>query len=376
MNIGFDGIWAVFNHTSRGNMSRNIINAIASIAPKNKYIIYSPISNENRHLTPLLANPNVSIRQPKHGYFKYLWRWGDGLGKDLHRHHIRIYHGLCGVLPFYKGGSHAHWVVSINDLDMYYNSKGMGFWKCLKEKIALRHSLKMAERIIVPSQSAATILTSRFKVDPDKIDVVPPCVDKNFSVPVHEDAKQALAKHHGIPERFILVMGPLDESKHLLDIVKTFKYINDKELGLVLMGKTTQYYRRAIRPYVNEHNLHDRVIHVKHIHSVDLPNIYQQALAVICPKLNSMYSLSMLESMKSGTPVIVLPNSIMAKEAGDAVLTATDSTPKAIAEAINTFISSPELQETLIQRGREMAERFSSENTANALIACYDKIED
>ena len=376
MNIGFDGLWAVFNLTSRGNMSRNLINALATNASKNKYIIYSPISSENRHLTPLLANPNVMIRQPKHGYFKYLWRWGDGLGKDLRRHHIRIYHGLCGVLPFYKGGSHAHWVVSINDLVVIFNSTKMGFWQRIKEKIALRHSLRMAERIVVPSEWALNKLTSHFKVDVSKIDVVPPCVDKNFAIPVHDEAKQALAKHHGLPERFILLMGPLDESKHVLDVVRSYKYINDKELSIVLMGKTTHYYRHTIRPYINEHNLHDRVIHVKHIHSVDLPNIYQQAQAVICPKRDSFYSLSMLESMCSGTPVIVSPGTMMANDGGDAVMVTVDNTPKAWGEAINTLMDSPELQENLRERGREMANRYSSENTAKALLACYSKIED
>lgn len=376
MNIGFDGLWAVFNHTSRGNLSRNIINAIASYAPKHKYIIYSPISSENRHLTPLLANPNVMLRQPKHGFFKYLWRWGDGLGKDLRRHHIRIYHGLCGLLPFYKGGSHAHWIVSINDLDIVLNSKKMSFWQRIKGKIALRHSLKMAERIVVPSEWAANKLTSLFKVDSSKIDIVPPCVDNNFSVPVHDEAKQALSKQHGLPDRFVLVMGPLNESKQLLDIVRSYKYINDKEISLVLMGKTTPYYRHSIRPYVNERNLHDRVIHIKHLHSVDLPNIYQQAQAVLCPKQNAFYSLSMLEAMCSGTPVIVTPDTMMANDAGDAVLVTADNSPKAWGDAINTLLDSPELQEKLIERGHAMANRFSSENTAKALLACYEKIDD
>ncbi|MBO7609833.1 MAG: glycosyltransferase family 4 protein [Muribaculaceae bacterium] len=376
MNVGFDGHWAVFNHTSRGNLSRSVISAIATYKPKNKYIIYGSVASENRHLTPLLANPSVMMRQPKHGYFKTLWRWGDGFGKDLQRHHVRIYHGLCGVLPFFKGKSRAHMVVSITDLDARYNAKELGFWKSLKEKMALSHSIKMAERIVVPSEWAKNLLHELYNVDFDRIDIVPPCVDKGFSTPVHDEARQSLAAHYGLPKRFVLLMGPLKKSKNLLDMVKAIRRLKDKELCIVMVGKSTNYYRHSIRPYVNEYNLHDRVIHVKHLHSADLPNIYQQATAVLCPTQNELYSLSMLEAMSCGIPVMVNPDSMMATEAGDAVMVTTGSTPEAWAAAIDALVASPEQQQIFAERGRNYVAKFTPEATAEALQACYDKIED
>lgn len=374
MNIGFDGFWAVYSHTTRGNMSRSTISAIASHLPKNKYIIYSNVSNETRHLTSLLANPSIMLRQPKYGIFSRLWRWGDGICKDLRRHRVGIYHGLCGVLPFFKRGCNTHWVVSINDLDAFYNGNNMGWWQRTKEKAAIRHSVKMAERIVVPSAWAAKQITSLFDVDPSKIDVVPPCVSSDFAYTIHEDAKKALAAQYGIPSRFVLVMGPLIESKMLLELVKAYKYIDDKELCLVMMGKTTDYYRKVVRPYIDKHSLHDRVIHIKHLHTADLPNIYQQASAVLCPMQNALYSLSMLEAMSSGTPVIVNPGSMMASEAQGNVIVTTDESCKAWADAINHLLASPEQQQSLSLKGKDFATSFNSENTAIALQACYDKL--
>lgn len=376
MNIGYDGYWVVFNQTGRGNLCRNMINAVATHAKKNKYIIYSKISSENRHLTPLLANPSVIIRQPRYGTFKKLWRWGDGLGKDLHRHHVRIYHGLCGLLPFKKSGSHAHWVVSINDLDCVYGSREQGFWARFKEKRAFKHSIKMAERIVTPSLSGKDELVNRFGVDVDKIDIVPPCIDSNFSTRIHDDAKQTLAAHYGLPKRFVLVMGPLEKNKNLLDLVKAVKGMRDKDLCLVMMGKSTRYYRKVIRPYVDEYNLFEQVMHVKHLHTVDLPNIYQQAIAVLCPAKHELYSLSMLEAMAGGTPVIVAPGTMMAREAGDAVMVTADGSPEAWRSAIEELASSHELQERLRARGLEYVSQFTPERTAQALIDCYDKLED
>ena len=76
MNIGFDGKLVVFNHTSRGNLCRNLISAISSEYPQHKYFIYSKITAENRHLTPLLVNSNVMLKEPRHGLSLSLWRWG------------------------------------------------------------------------------------------------------------------------------------------------------------------------------------------------------------------------------------------------------------------------------------------------------------
>lgn len=376
MNIGFDGYWAVFNHTSRGNLCRSMINAVATHAPKNKFIIYSKISSENRHLTSLLANPSVIIRQPRYGLINKLWRWGDGLGKDLHRHHVRIYHGLCGLLPFRKGGSHAHWVVSVNDMECILNAKELGLWTRIKEKCALKHSVNMAERIVTPSQWGKNMIMQNFNIDASKIDVVPPCIDTNFSKRVHDDAKKALASQNGLPRRFVLVMGPLEKSKKLLDMVKAVQNLNDKDVALVFMGKSTNYYRHVIRPYVNDHNLFDQVVHVKHLHTVDLPNIYQQATAVLCPAQHEFYSLSMLEAMASGTPVIVNPGTMMAQEAGDAVMVTTDDSPEAWREAIDAICASQELHDSLSARGRDFAAHHTAERTAQALLDCYNKIED
>lgn len=376
MNIGFDGQWVVHNQTSRGNLNRNMISALAHAYPQNKYIIYSDIIEETRRLTSLLAHSSVMLKEPRHGLTYNWWRCGHGWSKDMKRHHIDIYHGLCGLLPMKKHGLRTHLVLSVSDLSVIYDGSQLGWWARLKKKRLLRRSIKVAERIVVPSVWAKNELMSRLGVDESKIDIVPPCVDTAFCNHAQEEAKHALSTQLGLPEKFLLVMGPLDGHKHMLEMVRALNELKDKNMCLVLVGKTTKYYRKVVQPYVESHLLTDRVFHVKFLHTVDLPIVYQLATAVLCPAKHDLYSLSMLEAMSSGAPVVVNANTMMASEAGSAVHVPADDSPASWASAIDELLENESLRQSLMKQGRDFAAQFTPEHTAQALKACYDRLRE
>ncbi|MBR6282691.1 MAG: glycosyltransferase family 4 protein [Muribaculaceae bacterium] len=375
MTIGFDGYWAVYNHSNRGNLCRNLISAVTHHAPHHKYFIYSDYTTENRHLTPLLASANVNLKEPKHGWFNRLWRWGDGMGKDLRRHHVRLYHGMCELLPYGTKGYHTSWVLSINDLDVKRFSKEFGFWERMKKNAALRHSLRKAQRIVVPSEWGKRDLLAYYpKLKADKVCVVPPCTDSNFDIEIHPEVKTSLAAQHGLPERFVLVMGPLTAHKELLTLVKAIELLRKQHpISLVIAGPSTAYYRRVVRPYLDSHALRDYVVHIKSIHTTDLPVLYQLSQAMLCSAQGQYYSLSMLEAMDAGVPVVVPAGTAQAEMAGDAAL-ATDNTAQGWADAIVRITTDEALRTQIIGRGRQCAKCHSAEAAAQALIECYDAL--
>ena len=376
MNIGFDGKWVVHNQTSRGNLNRNMISALAHAYPQNKYIIYSDIIEETRRLTSLLAHSSVMLKEPRHGLNNDWWRCGHGWSKDMKRHHIDVYHGLCGVLPIKKHGSRTRLVLSVSDLCVIYEGNKMGWWARFKKNRILRRSIKVADCIVVPSVWAKNELMSRLGVDESRIDIIPPCVDTAFSKQALDEAKHALSTQLGLPEKFLLVMGPLDGYKHVLEMVRALNQLKDKDMCLVLVEKTSKYYRKVVQPYVESHLLSDRVFHLKHLHTVDLPIVYQLASAVLCPAKHELYSLSMLEAMSCGVPVVVNANTMMASEAGTAVHTSVDDSPASWASAIDELMENESLRQLLVEQGREFAAQFTPEHTAQALKACYDRLRE
>ncbi len=376
MTIGFDGYWAVYNDTNRGNLSRNTIMAITHHSPKNKYFIYSDYSTENRHLTPLLASANVNLKEPRHGMFSRLWRWGDGMGKDLRRHHVRLYHGMCELLPYFTRGYNTRWVLSVNDLDVKHFPREFGLWERAKKLLSLRHSLRKAHSIVVPSEWGRRDLLAHYpKLDADKVHVVPPCMSSNFDIVAHDEVKRSLASQHGLPEKFVLVMGPLNAHKHLLELVKAIELLaKNGDLGIVLVGRSTSYYRHVVRPYLDSHSLRDYVHHIKSIHSADLPILYQLSEAMLCSAREQYYSLSMLEAMSSGVPVLVPAGTAQAEMAGPAALAVEGGSPRQWADAIERITTDQGLRSQLIAAGRECAAKHSAEVTAEALDSCYSAL--
>ena len=171
-------------------------------------------------------------------------------------------------------------------------------------------------------------------------------------------------------------MGPLDGYKHVLEMVRALNQLKDKDMCLVLVGKTSKYYRKVVQPYVESHLLSDRVFHLKHLHTVDLPIVYQLASAVLCPAKHELYSLSMLEAMSCGVPVVVNANTMMASEAGTAVHTSVDDSPASWASAIDELMENESLRQSLVEQGRDFAAQFTPEHTAQALKACYDRLRE
>ncbi|MBR1804177.1 MAG: hypothetical protein IJ775_04650, partial [Muribaculaceae bacterium] len=77
-----------------------------------------------------------------------------------------------------------------------------------------------------------------------------------------------------------------------------------------------------------------------------------------------------------GIPVVANPDTVITSEAGNAVLATSDDSPESWAAAIDQIATSPELRSTLTERGLIYASQFTPSRSAQALMACYNKIED
>ena len=142
-----------------------------------------------------------------------------------------------------------------------------------------------------------------------------------------------------------------------------------------MVGPSTRYYRRVIRPYLDAHTLRDYVVHIKSLHVADLPVLYQLSRVMLCPAQGQYCSLSMLEAMTAGLPVIVPTGTAQAEMAGQAALT-VDDTPQRWAEAIARLTQDSGLRVQQAARGRECVAHFTRNGTAQALMNCYEAVTD
>ena len=372
MTIGYDGLWAINNRTSRGNYCRLLIEAASKEVKAEKFYIYSDKPNNSPHLVALLANSRVSLKTPHYSFSTILWRTG-GIRKDLKRHHVRIFHGLSGILPLRTWGSRTHWVLSVNDLYFRYNPTQYSALYRLWSKMMTKRSCRKAERIIVPSQWGKEDLIKTYHLPEDRIDVVPPSYSDIFKQPVPNWALEDVRRTNNLPQRYVLAMGPLDPYKNLKTLIKAIALTRDTDVKLVIVGNVTNHYKRELKPAIAHHGVSDRVIHLKHIRTSDLPALYQMATIMACPAVNSYYSIAMLEAMAMGIPVIVSAQTALEQEGGEAVMTAGRDDAQQWADAIDALLD-PQQHQHYEQLARAKAEEYTLERMGKALQESYDKI--
>lgn len=119
MNIGYDASCVLHDRTSRGNAQRMIVEALAHCHPHHRYMLYTPcLPQETRHLRLLLNAPCVHIKTP-HGLtlLKNRWRTGSGILHACHRHYVKVFHGIDGVLPRGIEKSGMRSVVTVAQID-------------------------------------------------------------------------------------------------------------------------------------------------------------------------------------------------------------------------------------------------------------------
>jgi glycosyltransferase involved in cell wall biosynthesis len=98
----------------------------------------------------------------------------------------------------------------------------------------------------------------------------------------------------------------------------------------------------------------------------DLAWLYGHAMAFVFPSRYEGFGLPVLEAMQAGCPVVAYDNSSIPEVAGDAALLVPDG--DSLVPAITKVLKDEALRQTLIQKGKARAKRFSWDRTARETL--------
>lgn len=197
---------------------------------------------------------------------------------------------------------------------------------------------------------------------------VPPVLrDLGLSAPI----ESAIA---GRP--FVLSMAALEPRKNLPHLVAAFGHFATVVTDHVLVlagpdGSATRAVEEAVRrlgPHARE-----RVVRIGAVDDRDRSALLHRAAALAYPSISEGFGFPVLEAMIAGTPVVAARAGSIPEIAGDAaeLVDATDETTLAARLA---DVLAPERRADLVARGRVVAERFSWERTAAALVELYREL--
>lgn len=373
MNIGFDAKRITHNATGLGNYSRFAVNILAAHYPGNNYLLYTPSQGKENLRKQVSVTPSVSFRYPasRFLYPKALWR-SRGIVTDMKRDGVELFHGLSNELPFGLAKAGIRSVVTIHDLiflryprlypvidRQIYTYK---FWKACRE----------ADKIIAVSETTRRDIVSFFGIDDRKIEVVYQGCDPAFALRAGAAEKERVRQTYGLPERFILSVGSIEERKNLLLAVKALKQV-DEEVGLVAVGRPTPYLEQ-IRAYAGANGLSRRVRFLHGFPFADLPALYQCASVFVYPSFFEGFGIPVLEAVTSEVPVIAATGSCLEEAGGPASLYVNPTDEHELAEKLNAVLRDPALAQQMVVAGKAYGSRFGSERLAADLMRVYTQL--
>ncbi|WP_328611681.1 glycosyltransferase family 4 protein [Amycolatopsis sp. NBC_00345] len=103
----------------------------------------------------------------------------------------------------------------------------------------------------------------------------------------------------------------------------------------------------------------------------ELADLIRSATVACVPSLFEGFSLPALEAMACGTPLVCTTAGAIPEVTGDAAVPCAPGDPPALAAALATVLSSPELQAALGAAGAARARSFTWRATAEATVAVY-----
>jgi len=355
------------NLSGVGFYTLNLLKSLLAMDQENEYILF--YSSSRKAEVPKLDYPNVTYKKFKFSnrfliLSNYLFKWPkfDSLI------------GGCDVffLPnwnFSAFTASCRKVITIHDSSFLIYPKFFTTWTWVWHKMVIQTGiLRGADTIIADSDNTKNDLINLLNIPAEKIKVIHLGATDDFKILQVEDNRLNLVKDkYSLPNKFILYLGTLEPRKNVEGLIEAFKKSNLPDYHLVIAGgsgwKSDKVFELA--------QGNDNIKFIGYVE--DRPALYNLASLVVYPSFYEGFGLPLLETMACGTAVIAGANSSQGEVVGDAGLLVDPHNINEMARAMEIILKDDELKNNLINQGKERAEKFTWQKTAEKVLEIFQK---
>lgn len=281
-----------------------------------------------------------------------------------YRQKIDILHGPSHTLPLFKPKG-MRYVLTVHDIFLIKFPQMSSVYFRLLFRIILKHSLRIADRIVADSDNTKRDLIETFDVKPEKIFVVHLGVDKKFfadgaSSRLIEEAYFFSITTHPVRKNIMRVLDVMASHPNL----HGFKY--------VIAGLMTDDTLSELRHKVEERNLNKSVTIFGFATEDELISLYTHAQFFIYPSYYEGFGFPVLEAMACGCPVITSNSSSLPEIVPDTNWLINPYSNDDIYEKIKAMIELTDAERSsLIERQRVFVEGFKWEYAARKMLEVF-----
>lgn len=238
-----------------------------------------------------------------------------------------------------------------------------------------KNLIKRSAAVITDSAWSAKDIGEFFPKIKTKVSVVPLGVEEEFRVLPKTKVERIRVKY-GLPQSYVLYVGDVTVNKNLPTLIEAIWGTNGINLVMVTKGmvKKDTPEVKAVLLAAERYGLGDRVYYLNNVQfdpGDDLVGIYNGARVYVQPSLYEGFGLPVLESLASGTPVVISDAASLPEVAGGAAFLAKP-TAVSLRAAILKVLSDDKLRRELINKGLARAKEATWEKTAKETLKIYE----
>jgi glycosyltransferase involved in cell wall biosynthesis len=231
-----------------------------------------------------------------------------------------------------------------------------------------------AQTVVVGSQWVKEDVVRRYRVDPDKVQVIPEAAPTQVSAEPRPSDLSRVLETYGLEQPFVLFPGVTWPHKNHLRLFRALAQLRDERgltLRLVCPGARYSAFWHRIEEGLRELKLTEQVKFLGWVSEGDLRAIYRLASCLVLPSLYEASSLPIFEAWFDGLPVACSNATALPEQVRDAAILFDPTDTGAIADALVAATMDQESRRVLRGRGHERLKDFDVLRTAKAYRAVY-----
>jgi len=252
-------------------------------------------------------------------------------------------------------------IVTIHDVGFKYLKGLYSASDYLKLQMLTKRSIKAASKIIVPSTSTRNDLMEFYGCPAEKIIVIPHGFTRPKAKISRSTEDRALKKFHiSRRTKYVYFLGPLEERKNILHLIKGFERFNQKhpKYRLVLAGKPAFGYDE-IEKAIKNSPVGYNIIETGYVSENEKAVLMKRASIFASPSLYEGFGFTILEAFYHGTPVLTSAVGSIPEVGGNAILTVNPELDASIAIGLSRLAENEDLRESMVERGKELLKKYS-----------------
>ncbi len=375
MKVGID--CRLWNQTGVGRYICNLVTNLALIDKKNEYVLFVRSQDEKE----------FKIQNSKFKIVRADVRWHSveeqvRLPGILSEQNLDLMHFPYFSVPILYNKP---FIVTIHDLIVNRFNTGRAstlpfplyFAKRIGYHAVLSNAVYRSKKIIVPSNAVRVNLLRTYpRINSEKVEVT---YEGGFG-PLTALRVSEVRNEKLVEGRYLLRVGnfyPHKNVEGLLLAFNEFLYDNyqNHDVKLVLVGKR-DYFSKRITKQIKKLNIGTNVIFLENATDEDLVLLYSNATATIIPSFEEGFSLTAVEALGCGSPLIASDIPVHREICGNVAVYCNPFDTNDIKQKISFVFSLVESsRKELVDQGKRQAKKFSWEKMAEQTLSVYNSLD-